>query len=182
MSKTQDSKLLSLVLRHQPEELGIELDPAGWTSVDALIEALRRRDPAWSLERLQAIVAESEKKRFAFDASGTRIRASQGHSVEVDLGYEAQVPPALLYHGAVARFLDTIRARGLLKGDRHHVHLSSDVATARLVGARRGEPVILTIRAAELNSAGHAFFLSANGVWLTEHVPAGSIIFPQASG
>ena len=179
MSKTQDSKLLSLALRHQPEVLGIELDSAGWTSVEKLVEALRRRDPAWSLERLHNIVADSDKKRFAFDTTGTRIRASQGHSVEVDLGYEAQIPPALLYHGTVARFLPAIKAQGLLKGDRYHVHLSADVATARQVGARRGAPVILVVQAGEMHRGGHEFFLSANGVWLTEHVPTSHIAFPD---
>src|SRR5215469_5450197 len=166
MSKTQDSKLLSLALRHQPEVLGIELDSAGWTSVEKLVEALRRRDPAWNLDRLREIVAESDKERFAFDATGTRIRASQGHSVEVELGYEPQTPPALLYHGTIARFVPAIREQGLLKGDRHHVHLSADEATARQVGARRGAPVILVVQAGEMHRNGHAFFLSAYGVWL----------------
>ena len=179
MSKIKDSKLLSLALRHQPEVLGIELDSAGWTSVDKLVEALRRRDSAWSLERLRAIVAESDKKRFAFDDTGSRIRASQGHSVEIDLGYEPQTPPALLYHGTVARFLPNIKAQGLLKGDRHHVHLSADEATARQVGARRGMPVVLVVQAGEMHRGGHEFFLSANGVWLTEHVPTSHIAFPD---
>ena len=179
MSKTKDSKLLSLALRHQPEVLGIELDAAGWTSVDRLVEGLRRRDPAWTIERLREIVAESDKKRFAFDATGDRIRASQGHSVEVDLGYEPHIPPALLYHGTIARFLPAIRQQGLLKGDRHHVHLSADEATARQVGARRGMPVVLVVQAGEMHRGGHEFFLSANGVWLTEHVPTSHIAFPD---
>jgi len=179
MSKTKDSKLLSLALRHQPEVLGIELDAAGWTSVDRLVEGLRRRDPAWTIERLREIVAESDKKRFAFDATGDRIRASQGHSVEVDLGYEPHIPPALLYHGTIARFLPAIRQQGLLKGDRHHVHLSADEATARQVGARRGMPVVLVVQAGEMHRGGHEFFLSANGVWLTEHVPTSHIVFPD---
>jgi putative RNA 2'-phosphotransferase len=178
MSKIQDSKLLSLALRHQPEVLGIELDAAGWTPVDALLEALKRRDPAWTIARLREIVAESDKKRFAFDETGARIRASQGHSVEVDLGYEPRIPPALLYHGTAVRFLPSIKSQGLLKGDRHHVHLSAEEATARQVGARRGAPVVLVVQAGEMHGSGHAFFLSANGVWLTEHVPAVHIVFP----
>lgn len=167
----QVSKYLSLVLRHKPEEIGIALDSAGWVEVDRLLDALAAKGLPVSREELEFVVANNDKKRFAFSGDGLRIRASQGHSIEVDLQYEPCEPPEILYHGAPERFLDPIRAQGLLKGKRQHVHLSGDRDTAATVGQRRGKPVILLIRAGEMRRAGHLFYRSANGVWLTEHVP-----------
>jgi putative RNA 2'-phosphotransferase len=168
----QLSKLLSLVLRHDPAHVGIELDEHGWAQVDALISAI-----GISRGDLERIVAESDKQRFAFSDDGARIRANQGHSVEVDLGLAPAVPPARLFHGTVASALPGIRAHGLLRGSRQYVHLSPDETTARAVGARRGKPVVLVVRAAEMVAAGHVFYVSANGVWLVDHVPVELIDF-----
>jgi putative RNA 2'-phosphotransferase len=165
------SKLLSLVLRHEPQRLGLVLDPAGWVGVEALLAACGREGIPLTREKLAALVAASDKQRFAFDETRTRLRANQGHSVSVELGYEAKAPPEILYHGTVEKFLASIREHGLRKGERHHVHLSADRETATRVGARRGRPVILTVRSGDLHRAGHAFFLSANGVWLVDAVP-----------
>jgi putative RNA 2'-phosphotransferase len=165
------SKFLSLVLRHDPARIGITLDEAGWTDVDALLAAAARHGVQLTRDELRALVAASDKQRFALSDDGARIRANQGHSVEVDLQLPPREPPAQLYHGTVEAALEGIRELGLLRGTRHHVHLSPDVATATKVGRRRGEPVILTIRAADMHAAGYAFFCSENGVWLTEHVP-----------
>ena len=165
------SKFLSLILRHEPARVGLELDAAGWVAVDALLSAVNRHGVSLTLAQLNQVVATSDKKRFAFSEDGLRIRASQGHSVEVDLQYEPQVPPEFLYHGTPERFVDSIRANGLNKGQRHHVHLSPDPSTASKVGERRGRPVVLKIRAGEMHRAGHVFYLSANGVWLVDHVP-----------
>ncbi len=165
------SKFLSLVLRHEPWKIGLELDAAGWVEVDALLAACGRHRVTLTRERLEQIVTDSDKQRFAFDEARQRIRASQGHSVSVELGYEPMTPPEKLYHGTVAKFLDAIRVQGLIKGARHHVHLSADETTAGKVGQRRGAPVILVVDAAAMHRAGHAFFRSANGVWLVEHVP-----------
>jgi len=172
------SKFLSLILRHEPQKVGLTLDAAGWVGVDELLEALARHGRAVTRAALDEVVATSDKKRFAFSDDGLRIRASQGHSVEVDLGYAPATPPDVLYHGTVERFLPSIRQGGLVKGARHHVHLSVDVATATKVGDRRGEAVILTIDAAGMARAGLTFYVSANGVWLTDHVPARFITFP----
>ena len=171
------SKFLSLVLRHQPETIGIALDPAGWVEVSALLEAMRRHGRGISEAELREVVETNDKKRFSFSDDGLRIRASQGHSVEVELGYEPAVPPEVLFHGTVERVLDSIRTAGLLKGDRHHVHLSSDRQTAEKVSQRRGRPVILRILAGQMHRDGFAFFLSANGVWLTDHVPTEYVDF-----
>ncbi len=176
---TQTSKFLSLVLRHKPEEIGLALDPSGWVGVSDLLEALARHGRALAETDLEFVVATNEKKRFEFSEDGLRIRASQGHSVEVDLGYAPADPPDILYHGTIDRFLESIRQTGLVKGSRHHVHLSKDSATATNVGQRRGKPVILTIDAAAMKKAGLTFFVSTNGVWLTEHVPTQFIQFPM---
>src|SRR6185503_11071663 len=116
---------------------------------------------------LEEVVATNEKKRFAFSDDGGRIRASQGHSVEVSLGYTPQSPPSQLFHGTATRFLESIRREGLHKGERHDVHLSADANTATRVGQRHGKPAVLIVQAGEMHARGHEFFLSENGVWLT---------------
>lgn len=173
---TKLSKLLSYILRHKPGEYGMELDANGWVNVDELISKLNAHKVNISFEMLQHIVNTNSKKRFAFSDDLSKIRASQGHSVEVELGFTEQEPPAILYHGTVEKFLTSILKNGLKKMNRHHVHLSGDKTTAIKVGERRGEPVILEIKASEMFSAGYKFYLSANGVWLTNHVPATFII------
>lgn len=171
------SKFLSLVLRHDPSRIGITLDEAGWVDVDVLLAAAAAHGVSLSRDGLRELVASSDKQRFALSADGARIRANQGHSVPVDLQLVPREPPARLYHGTVEAALDGIRAQGLVRRARHHVHLSPDLETATKVGARRGAPVILTVRAADMHAAGHTFYCSANGVWLTEHVPARFIQF-----
>jgi putative RNA 2'-phosphotransferase len=170
------SKFLSLVLRHQPARIGIELDDAGWVAVADLLAACRAHDFPITLEELSAVVRENDKQRFAFSEDGTRIRASQGHSVRVELGYEPLAPPPLLYHGTASRLLASIRERGLLKGERHHVHLSADAATAAKVGARHGAPHVIGVESGRMHADGYEFYRSANGVWLTEHVPAAYLV------
>jgi putative RNA 2'-phosphotransferase len=165
------SKFLSLVLRHDPARIGIQLEDAGWTDVAALLAACAAHGVAITRDELVAIVASSDKQRFALSADGARIRANQGHSVEVDLQLAPAAPPAVLFHGTVAAVLPAIRAQGLVRGQRHHVHLSADLETARKVGGRRGKPVVLAIRAGDMAAAGHVFYRSDNGVWLVEHVP-----------
>jgi len=168
---TRTSKFLSLVLRHKPEEIGIALDANGWTDVDELLHKWKGK-PALTRELLDRVVAENSKKRFALSEDGTRIRANQGHSVDVDLALQPVEPPEVLYHGTATRFLESIRAGGLHCAGRTHVHLSADRETAVKVGSRHGKPVVLTVAARRMHAAGHAFFLSENGVWLTERVPA----------
>ncbi len=169
--RTKTSKFLSLVLRHEPERIGLTLDAAGWAEVDALLTALRHHGHAITRAELEEVVATNEKKRFAFSDDGRRIRASQGHSVEVELGYAPQTPPEQLYHGTATRFVSSILAEGLIKGERQHVHLSADRDTALKVGQRHGQPALFIVNAVRMQAAGHAFFRSENGVWLTEHVP-----------
>jgi putative RNA 2'-phosphotransferase len=165
------SRYLSRHLRHAPEAIGIVLDSAGWTPIAELLDACARSGFPISRAELATVVATSDKQRFAIDEAGLRIRANQGHSVRVALGLAAVPPPELLYHGTIGSFLPAIRREGLRPMGRHDVHLSADPDTARRVGARRGQPVILTIDAGAMHRAGHAFRRSANGVWLTGHVP-----------
>lgn len=165
------SKFLAKHLRHSPEALELTLQPGGWVSVDDLLTASQRVGFPISYDELMECVETNDKRRFSFDDTGDLIRANQGHSVEVDLQLEQKQPPEVLYHGTVERFLASIMAEGLKKGKRHHVHLSQDVDTARKVGARRGKPVILQVAAGEMHRQGYPFFLSANGVWLTDAVP-----------
>lgn len=177
---TRSSKFLSLVLRHEPHKAGLTLDAAGWVPVQVLLQGCAAAGHALTLEQLQHITVTNAKKRFEFSPDGTLIRASQGHSIEVQLDYQPQVPPATLYHGTATRFLDSIREKGLLKMSRHHVHLSAETRVTMEVGARHGVPVLLTIDAATMHAQGHVFFQSTNGVWLTDHVPTLHIQFPSS--
>ncbi|MFE6127105.1 RNA 2'-phosphotransferase [Streptomyces sp. NPDC056437] len=172
------SKYLSKHLRHQPERIGITLDENGWVPVDELMRAAAAHHFPFTRAELDHVVAVNDKRRFTID--GARIRANQGHTVEVDLDLPPAEPPACLYHGTVAAHLDAIRAEGLRPMRRHHVHLSPDRETATRVGARRGRPVILSVDSGAMHRAGHVFRVSANGVWLAEAVPTEFLRFPGA--
>jgi len=163
------------VLRHRPEVLGIELDTEGWVAVEELLAACAKHGRPISREQLDAVVRTNDKQRFAYSADGNRIRANQGHSLPIDLGLVPVEPPELLYHGTVLRFLEAICRDGLVKGQRHHVHLSPDPQTATNVGQRRGPPIVLVIEAGRMFHDGHKFYRSENGVWLTDAVPAAYI-------
>lgn len=165
------SKYLARHLRHQPEALGLTLDPGGWVAVDALLAAMRRHGIELSRAQLDEIVARNNKQRFSFDETGTRIRANQGHSIPVDLQLAPATPPDALYHGTSKATIGPILREGLQKMRRQHVHLSRDKATAIKVGSRHGAPIVLLVDAAAMARDGYQFFLSDNGVWLTDHVP-----------
>lgn len=165
------SKFLALVLRHDPGAAGVTLDEGGWVEVDELIAGCARAGRGFSRAELDHVVATNSKKRFAYGDDGRRIRASQGHSVEVDLGLAAAEPPAVLYHGTADRTLPAVLREGLRPMSRQDVHLSADAETARRVGTRHGAPVVLAVDAAGLAALGHMFRVSANGVWLTDRVP-----------
>lgn len=173
MDEVRISKLLSLALRHQPDALGVALDAQGWTDVDGVLAGLSAKGIALTPDDLEELVRRSDKQRFALSPDGARIRANQGHSVAIDLGLPATEPPEVLFHGTVARFVESIRREGLQRRARTHVHLSIDEATAQTVARRRsGATIILRVRARAMHEAGFVFYLTQNGVWLTEQVPA----------
>ncbi|NEA82671.1 RNA 2'-phosphotransferase [Actinospica acidiphila] len=172
------SKYLAKHLRHQPERIGLSPDAAGWVEIDALIDAAADHGFPITRDELDHVVAANDKRRFAVE--GSRIRASQGHTIPVDLQLPTAVPPAWLYHGTVARNLDAIRCEGLRPMDRHAVHLSADRETATRVGARRGRPVVLSVDAGAMHRDGHVFHVSANGVWLTAAVPSRYLRFGES--
>lgn len=173
------SKFLSFVLRHKPEAIGLTLDHNGWVELDLLIE---RAASEISLDRMliAEVIRTSDKQRFALSDDGERIRANQGHSVRVDLQLEAKEPPAVLFHGTATRFLESILAEGLRPGQRQHVHLSAQRETAVDVGRRHGKPVVLQVAADRMHAEGFQFFLSKNGVWLTDKVPSGYLSHGEA--
>jgi putative RNA 2'-phosphotransferase len=167
----QISKFMSLVLRHQPASIGLSPDANGWVKLADLITQMNKKGFGVTTAIIQTIVDTNDKKRFALSADGNSIRASQGHSIEVELDLVAQTPPDKLYHGTVSKFMDAIRENGLQKMSRQHVHLSATIETATVVAARRGKPIILQVNAAAMQAAGYLFYCSANGVWLTDQVP-----------
>ena len=174
------SKFMSIVLRHQPEKAGIVLDGAGWVRVDELLAGMANAGKQVTRQHLEEVVSENDKQRFQFSEDGERIRATQGHSVDVDLGYAEASPPAVLRHGTPEKFIDAIRAEGLTKQKRHHVHLHEDESLASSVGQRRGRPIVLKINARRMAEDGHTFFVTPNNVWLTDSVPPEYIEFPTA--
>jgi putative RNA 2'-phosphotransferase len=173
------SKFLSLVLRHNPESIGLHLDPQGWASVDMLISLAGACGRDLTTDIIREVVATSDKQRFALSPDGLRIRANQGHSVPVELNLPAIEPPEILFHGTAQRFVPSIEREGLLPGLRNHVHLSADNETAVRVGLRHGKPVVLQVRALDMFSVGFVFFRSENGVWLTKTVPPEFIRFRE---
>jgi len=171
------SKFLSQILRHRPDKIGLKLDENGWADVAELLEKSAPKGMYISREFLQTVVENNDKKRFALSHDGLRIRASQGHSINIDLGLEAQAPPETLFHGTALSAIKDIERVGLLPMRRQHVHLSLDIKTAKKVGGRHGKATVLIIKSGDMARAGHKFYLSDNGVWLTEVVPVEYIGF-----
>lgn len=175
------SKLLSFVLRHHPEAIGLALDREGWAEIDRLIECAAAAGRDFDRVQLQAVVTDNSKQRFGISPDGLRIRAVQGHSTaHVALQWPAVVPPERLFHGTATRFLDSILSQGLRPGTRHQVHLSLDRETAIMVGRRHGKPVVLEVAAAEMHRRGHSFSRAENGVWLVDAVPPEFLSLPVA--
>lgn len=175
------SRFLSLVLRHQPRRVALELDEHGWVAIADLLAGIRAHtDLAVDLTLLREVVETNDKQRFAISEDGTRIRANQGHSVPIDLDLPESEPPSDLFHGTAARALASIRAQGLLPRGRHDVHLSTDRETARRVAQRHGTPVVLGVQALAMVARGMRFRRSANGVWLVPQVPPEFLVFSGA--
>ena len=168
---TRISKYISLILRHKPEVIGIHLDAHGWADVNALLAGISKKYPI-NRDILEEIVQSDEKQRYSFSEDGTKIRANQGHSIQVDVELTLTEPPETLYHGTAQRFAASIEAQGLLPQSRLYVHLSPDPETAKKVGQRHGKPVIYLVNAGQMQRDGYSFYRSANGVWLTKVVPA----------
>lgn len=176
------SKFLSLILRHKPQVIGLQLDANGWAKVEELIDLVNQHGIAISYELLDAIVQQNDQERFTFNADRSKIRAHQGPALSVNLELVSEAPPPILFHGTATRFLSSIRLKGLLPGSRQHVHLAAEELTAIRVGQRHGHPVVLKVKAQAMCQAGYQFYCSNNGVWLTETVPPQYIEFPTKAG
>ena len=172
MNKTSLSKYIALILRHKPEAVGITLDENGWASVSELLSGINASGNEIDMQTLEEIVAEDEKQRYSFNADKTKIRANQGHSVNVDVELKKAEPPEILFHGTGEKFVSSIKSEGLKPKSRLYVHLSKDRETAVKVGSRHGKPVVYEVNSGEMSRNGFEFLLSENGVWLTKIVPA----------
>ena len=170
-SKKKISKFLSLVLRHKPDAVGVELDENGWIDVKILRKACAENGRSFTRAELEEVVETNDKKRFSFDETGTKIRANQGHSIEIELELEEKTPPKFLYHGTAEKNLGKIYESGLKKMKRHHVHLSDNTETAKSVGTRYGKPILFQIETEKMLAEDFKFYVSANGVWLIDEVP-----------
>ena len=169
--RTKLSKFLSLILRHHPETIGIALDEHGWANVEELIAGVNAAGRELDRALLEEIVRTDSKQRYAFNEEKTLIRANQGHSIPVDVELPEELPPVYLWHGTGEKFTDSIDRIGLIRKSRLYVHLSPDRETAETVGRRHGKPVVYRVSAEEMAEDGYRFYLSVNGVWLTESVP-----------
>ncbi|VDD86737.1 unnamed protein product [Enterobius vermicularis] len=174
--KVSIGRFLSLILRHKPAAANITLDNNGWANVDELLTGVRKTGRKLDLEALNQIVADDSKRRFIFSEDHSKIRASQGHSVNVDVELKEAVPPQWLYHGTARRSLDSIMEHGLQKRSRLFVHLSADTVTAEAVGKRHGPAVVLQIDTSTMHADGYKFYLSENDVWLCDCVPKKYIV------
>lgn len=170
MSLKDTGKFISLILRHKPEVIGINLDEHGWAKVDELIDGVAKTRP-FNMEMLERIVRTDDKQRYSFNEDKTLIRANQGHSVKVDVELERKLPPEILWHGTGEKYVEFIDKEGLLPKSRLYVHLSGDYDTAVKVGSRHGKPVVYEVNAGQMQQDGYVFYRSVNGVWLTKHVP-----------
>ena len=170
MSLENISKYISLILRHKPEVIGISLDEHGWANVEELIEGIAK-DNDFNMEMLEEIVATDNKQRYSFNEERTLIRANQGHSIPVDVELECVAPPEYLWHGTGEKYVASIDETGLIPKSRLYVHLSGDEETAVKVGKRHGKPVLYRVCSGKMQREGFQFYKSANGVWLTKHVP-----------
>ncbi|WP_444997379.1 RNA 2'-phosphotransferase [Aliikangiella sp. IMCC44359] len=166
------SKFLSYVLRHNPAEIDLELDDNGWVSIKQLIENANSKGKGLTMDIIKHVVETNDKQRFAMSENGQMIRASQGHSINVDLELESLTPPDILLHGSAEKSLGIIMASGIKKMNRHHVHLSEKITTASEVGKRYGKLVLLEIDAKKMHKDGFEFYKSDNNVWLVDYVPA----------
>lgn len=175
------SKLLSYVLRHKPEAYQLNMDENGWVNLDQLINNFNQHGHTLRLDLIQTVVASNDKQRFKLDLSNNRIRANQGHSVKINLDLKEQEPPEFLYHGTSKAAVTKIKETGIQKMNRHLVHLSKDAHTAKVVGSRHGSPIVLKVSARKMQEQNLRFFLSENGVWLTDFVDPMFIEFPEAT-
>lgn len=181
MNLTSTSKFVSLILRHKPETIGIQLDEHGWANVDGLIAGISKTRK-FNREMLEEIVRTDNKQRFTFNEDKTKIRANQGHSIPVDIELPEAIPPETLWHGTGEKYVASIDQQGLIPKGRLYVHLSADAATATKVGLRHGKPVLYTVKAKEMHNDGYKFYLSKNGVWLTKEVPVRYLIKEEQQG
>ena len=164
---TKTSKFISLILRHKPETIGIELDEHGWANVDELLKGVNI-----DFETLEKIVREDEKGRYSFNEDKTKIRANQGHSINVDVELEEKIPPDVLYHGTGQKYVDSINKIGLIPKTRLYVHMTEDLEVAKITGERHGKLAIYEIDAKQMAKNGIKFYKSVNNVWLTKNVDA----------
>ena len=165
------SKYMSLILRHKPEVIGIELDEYGWANTDDLINGIGKDNQGFNFESLEEIVKTDNKQRYSFNDDKTLIRANQGHSIPVDVELEEKCPPDFLYHGTGEKYVESIDKIGLIPKSRLYVHLSKDIDTAEQVGKRHGKEIVYKVNAGKMYKDGYKFFLSVNNVWLTKEVP-----------
>lgn len=155
------SKRLAYLLRHSSLP-----DRNGWVKVELLLDEL-----SVSHQDLALIIESDDKVRFELSKDDISVRASYGHSIDVDLGLEPETPPEILYHGTAVKYLESIMQDGLKPRKRNFVHLSETIDMAEQVGSRHGVSVVLSVNSEAMVLNKYNFYKAKNGVWLTEDIP-----------
>lgn len=167
----QLSKTVSHALRHEPQSYNLSLDNQGWVFLSDLVIALNLKGIQVDEISITKMVELSKQKRHQI--LNGKIRAYYGHSVENKILKNPVEPPEFLYHGTVQNRLNNILEKGLLPMERQYVHLSIDRNTAAIVGSRRkGDLVILTIKAKEAFLNNIQFYKEENDIWLADPIPS----------
>ena len=172
-------RFISLILRHSPETIGIKLDENGWADVEELIILMNKNRRKIDIDTLKEIVETNNKKRYEFSDDFKKIRACQGHSINVDVELEQAVPPEFLYHGTAVKNIESIKKDGIKKASRQHVHLSSDYNTAYNVGKRHGKPYIIKVLSGKMGKDRKKFYISKNEVWLSDDIETEYLVFEE---
>lgn len=171
------SVYMCYLLRHHPEEAGLDMDKHGWVSVAQFIDGINSSGKQRiDMDLLMQIVETDNKGRYRFSEDMSRIKACQGHSIEwVEPELEVMPPPGFLYHGTTSAALEKIKASGgIKKMSRHavHTHASPDFAWLSAVRWRGNHtPVLLKIAAAKMHEEGFVFGKTENDVWCVEEIP-----------
>jgi putative RNA 2'-phosphotransferase len=166
------SKLLSLMLRHEPQKFGLVLDGEGFVSIPEVIEAARSRIPSVTRADIVAVVETIEPDKCRFSIVDDEIRANYGHSVAERIAHDPQAPPEVLFHGTTEAAAPLILREGLRPMKRQYVHMTPDLHLALRVGARRGKATILNVAALTAHAEGVVFYRANESFWLADSIPA----------
>ncbi|TFK69324.1 hypothetical protein BDN72DRAFT_768167 [Pluteus cervinus] len=175
------SKTFSWLLRHGAQADGLPMRPDGYVKVTDLLENPKVKSQSVTFEKLQELVKADSKQRFDLVLEGSEgsegiwiIKARQGHSIqEVKVDFKpviviSDIPTGIAVHGTTRVAWESIAKQGLSKMQRNHIHLAQGVGADIKSGMRKSSQIFIYINVQKALDDGVKFFLSDNGVVLTE--------------